>query len=47
MSPKFSISSIDYPSTLLANSDTNSIIFRNVEIYKNYFFRTKKNYCEG
>jgi len=30
----------------LANSITNYIIFKNVEIFKNYFFQIKK-YCEG
>ncbi len=30
----------------LGQSDTNYIIFRNVEIFKNYFFQIKK-YCEA
>jgi hypothetical protein len=30
----------------LGQFNTNYIIFRNVEIFKNYFFRIKK-YCEG
>jgi hypothetical protein len=33
-----------YPSTL-ANFNNNYIIFRNVEIFKNYFFKIKK-ICE-
>jgi hypothetical protein len=42
----FKFQSLDsYPSTL-ANSDTNYIIFKNVEIFKNYFFEIKK-YFEG
>jgi hypothetical protein len=36
---------MNYPNTF-GQFDTNYIIFRNVEIFKNYFFQLKK-YCEG
>ncbi len=33
----------EYPSTYLGQFDTNYIIFRNVEIFKKYFFPNQKN----
>jgi hypothetical protein len=32
----------DYLSTLVGQFNTNYIIFRDVEIFKNYFFQSKK-----
>jgi hypothetical protein len=40
-------SALDTNPSTSANSNTNYIIFRNAEIFKNYFSPNQKKYCEG